>query len=55
MKAAARELNNLRGREYEKSKSNQGKEDAKNILKTMIKDGFYVSTEVYAGFLELIG
>lgn len=31
-----------------------GKEDAKNILKTMIKDGFYISTEVYARFLELL-
>ena len=30
------------------------KEDAKNILKTMIKDGFYISTEVYARFLELV-
>ena len=31
------------------------KEEAKRIFEAMIRDGFYVSTDVYAKFLELLG
>ena len=30
------------------------KQQAKNIFENMIKDGFYVSTEIYAKFLEFL-
>ncbi len=31
------------------------KEEAKNVFESMIREGFYVSTDLYSRFLELLG